>query len=463
MSNDLKEFVEQGMIQQARMKVVEQNAIALGLSALQMMESAGKSLADAADSYNPGSVLVLCGKGNNGGDGMVAARHLQQRGEIAVCYLDEPGMTGETMSQLHLLQHCSVGLHPFRCQEDLVSFQKLFSEAEVIIDALLGTGVQGMIREPLASCVRFANESGGHIIAADIPTPGMLAERICAFHRPKVTGSDTVDIGIPIEAECFIGPGELTLIRGKRADAHKGAGGEVLIVGGGPYQGAPYLAGLGALRGGADIVRIASPVFEPIPDLIYERLDGDRIGEEHLDRILKLVEHADVVVCGNGLGDQSHAVVQAIGRSARKAVFDADALRCPLPAARETIVTPHAGEFERVTGTKPAAEIVLRGRQVKSAASATCVILLKGPVDVISDGSRVRFNRTGTPAMTVGGTGDILAGLTGALFCRMPAFEAACVAAYVNGIAGMHAAASRKSGMLASDLLPLIPEKLFGK
>jgi NAD(P)H-hydrate epimerase len=462
-SNDLKEFVEQGMIQPARMKVVEQNAIALGLSALQMMESAGKSLADAADSYNPGSVLVLCGKGNNGGDGMVAARYLQQRGEIAVCYLDEQGMTGETMSQLHLLQHCSVGLHPFRCQEDLVSFQRLFSEAEVIIDALLGTGVQGMIREPLASCVRFANESGGHIIAADIPTPGMLAERICAFHRPKVTGSDTVDIGIPIEAECFVGPGELTLIRGKRADAHKGAGGEVLIVGGGPYQGAPYLAGLGALRGGADIVRIASPVFEPIPDLIYERLDGDRIGEEHLDRILKLVEHADVVVCGNGLGDQSHAVVQAIGRSARKAVFDADALRCPLPAARETIVTPHAGEFERVTGTKPAAEIILRGRQVKSAASATCVILLKGPVDVISDGSRVRFNGTGTPAMTVGGTGDILAGLTGALFCRMPAFEAACIAAYVNGIAGIRAAASRKSGMLASDLLPLIPEELFGK
>jgi hydroxyethylthiazole kinase-like uncharacterized protein yjeF len=461
-SNDLKEFVEQGMIQPERMKVVEQNAIALGLSTLQMMESAGKSLSDAADSYNPGSVLVLCGKGNNGGDGMVAARYLQQRKGIAVCYLDEP-MTRETTSQLNLLQHCSVELHPFRCQEDLVSVKKLFSEADVIIDALLGIGAQGMIREPLASCIRLANESGGHIIAADIPTPGILADRICAFHRPKVTGSDTADIGIPIEAECFVGPGELTLIREKRADAHKGAGGEVLIVGGGPYQGAPYLAGLGALRGGADLVKIASPVFEPIPDLIYERLDGDRIGEEHLDRILKLVERADVVVCGNGLGDRSHPVVQAIGRSARKAVFDADALRCPVPVARETIVTPHAGEFERMTGTIPSAEIVQRGRQVKAAASGPCVFLLKGQVDVISDGSRVRFNRTGTPAMTVGGTGDILAGLTGALFCRMPAFEAASIAAYVNGIAGMRAAESRKSGMLASDLLPLIPEELFGK
>lgn len=394
---------------------------------------------------------------------MAAARYLQQRAGTEVCYLDEPGMTGETMVQLNLLEHCSVRLHPFRCREDLVPCRGIFAEADVIIDALLGTGAQRPLREPIAACIQLANKSGGHIIAADVPTPGIRAERICAFHRAKVAGSEIVDIGIPIEAECYVGPGELTLIRGKRMDAHKGAGGEVLIVGGGPYQGAPYLAGLGALRGGADIVRIASPFFEPIPDLIYEQLEGDTIGEEHIGQILRWVERADVVVCGNGLGDRSHAVVQAIGRSARKAVFDADALRCPLPVAHETIYTPHGGEFERMTGATPAGELVHRGRQVKAAASSTCVFLLKGPIDVISDGSRVRFNRTGTPAMTVGGTGDILAGLTGALFCRLPAFEAACIAGYVNGNAGARAAASRKSGMLASDLLPLIPEELFGR
>ena len=131
----------------------------------------------------------------------------------------------------------------------------------------------GSIKEPLSTCIRMANASKAQIIAADIPTMGMRADRICAFHRAKIEGSMVVDIGIPLEAECYTGPGDLTLLPSRKRTAHKGAGGEVLVIGGGPYQGAPWLAGLGALRAGADIVRIASPVFEPIPDLIYERLD----------------------------------------------------------------------------------------------------------------------------------------------------------------------------------------------
>ncbi len=139
----------------------------------------------------------------------------------------------------------------------------------------------------------------------------MRADRICAFHRAKTEGSTVVDIGIPLEAECYTGPGDLTLLPSREHNAHKGAGGEVLVIGGGPYQGAPWLAGLGALRAGADIVRIASPVFEPVPDLIYECLAGERIGEEHVERLITLAEHADVVVCGNGLGAESHQVIRA--------------------------------------------------------------------------------------------------------------------------------------------------------
>lgn len=458
---ELREFAEQGMISPGRMRVVEQNAIGLGLSSLQMMEAAGSSLAGYAETFNPGRILVLCGKGNNGADGMVAARYLQHSVTTDVCFLDQPGGTAECDVQRALLQHCAVTLHAFRCREDLETIRALFDNADIIIDALVGIGLAGELREPLATAVRLANTSAARIISADVPAPGIRDGKICAFHRPKVAGSDVLDIGIPVEAEVFTGQGELTLVRDKPGNAHKGAGGEVLIVGGGPFQGAPYLAGLGALRGGADIVRIASPVFEPIPDLIYERLSGDVIAEEHLGQILRWVNRADVVVCGNGLGDQSHAVVRAIARAGQKVVFDADALRLPLPAARDTIYTPHAGEFARVTGETAVPDLAGRGRQVRAAASAG-VFLLKGPVDVISDGDRVRFNRTGTPAMTVGGTGDVLAGLTGALFCRIPAFEAACVAAYVNGRAGMVAASCRGSGLLASDLLPLIPEELFG-
>ncbi|KUL01724.1 MAG: Uncharacterized protein XE10_0917, partial [Methanoculleus marisnigri] len=101
-----------------------------------------------------------------------------------------------------------------------------------------------------------------------------------------------------------------------------------------------------------------------------------------------------------------------------------------------------------------------RGRCVKAAATRG-TILLKGPVDVVSDGGRVRFNRTGTPAMTTGGTGDLLAGVVGALFCQVPAFEAACTAAYASGRAGMRASEGRGNGMLATDMLDYIPEELF--
>jgi len=291
----------------------------------------------------------------------------------------------------------------------------------------------------------------------------MRADRVCAFHRAKSEGATVVDIGIPLEAECTVGPGELTLLPARGKKSHKGAGGEVLVIGGGPYQGAPYLAGLGALRAGADIVRIASPAFEPIPDLIYERLEGKRIGAEHVERLIALAEKADVVVCGNGLGTESHAVVEAVAPHCKKAVFDADALRLPLPHARgETIYTPHAGEFARISGKPLPDDTVGRARVIKKAGIGGTVIL-KGHTDIITDGTRVRFNRTGDPAMTVGGTGDVLAGVCGALLCHIPAFESACIAAYVCGKAGESVAAERGGGMLASDLVDTIPIVLFRK
>jgi NAD(P)H-hydrate epimerase len=445
------------------MRVIDANAMALGVTELQLMESAGRALAEQVLTFSPERVLVLCGNGNNGGDGMVAARYLQRGIDTAVCYLDLGKRSGACSHNLAALRHAAVSLHPFQCREDLESMAALFGKADVIIDALLGTGGRGSVKEPLATCIRMANASKAKIIAADIPTPGMRADRVCAFHRAKTEGATFVDIGIPLMAECTVGPGDLTLLPARGKKAHKGAGGEVLVIGGGPYQGAPWLAGLGALRAGADIVRIASPVFEPIPDLIYERLDGKKIGAEHTERLIPLAEKADVVVCGNGLGTESHAVVTAIAPHCKKAVFDADALRLPLPAAgKETIYTPHAGEYARIAGTTLPDDTIGRARMVKKA-GIRGTVMLKGPTDIITDGTRVRFNRTGDPAMTVGGTGDVLAGVAGALLCHLPAFEAACIAAYVCGKAGESVAAERGSGMLASDIVDRIPAILFGK
>ena len=456
-------FLEEGIISPARMRVVETNAMSLGVTNLQLMESAGQALAGMARAVNPKRILVLCGRGNNGGDGMVAARHLQRGADTDVFYLDTGKRSSTCEHQLCALQHCQVILHPFQCRDDLVALRSLFEKADVIIDALLGTGATGTIHEPLVSGIMMANASGAQIIAADVPTPGMRADRICAFHRAKTEGSTVVDIGIPVEAECCVGPGELTLLPARGHKVHKGAGGEVLVIGGGPYQGAPWLAGLGALRAGADIVRIASPVFEPIPDLIYERLEGRFIGEEHIERLINLAEHADVVVCGNGLGSASHGVIHTIAPHCKKAVIDADALRLPLPAAKnETIYTPHSGEFTRITGITLPESTKERALAVMTSGMPGTV-LLKGHIDIITDKKRVRFNRTGDPAMTVGGTGDVLAGIAGALLCHLPAFEAACIAAYVNGRAGEIVAAERGEGMLASDLVDRIPAELFRK
>jgi NAD(P)H-hydrate epimerase len=454
-------YPEAGITSPARMRAVDKNAVALGVTELQLMESAGRALADMVRATSPARVLVLCGKGNNGGDGMVAARHLQHGIDTDVCYLDTGKRSASCEHQLAALKHSRVGLHPFTCRDDLEALRFLFEKADVIVDALLGIGASGELQEPLKTCVNMANASPANIIAVDVPTPGMRADRICAFHRAKVAGSTVIDIGIPIEAECFVGPGDLTLIQPRKDKAHKGVGGEVLVIGGGPYQGAPYLAGLGALRAGADIVRIASPVFEPVPDLIFERLEGKKIGEEHRERLIALAERADVVVCGNGLGTESHAVVTAVAPHCKRAVFDADALRLPLPAAKgETIYTPHAGEFTRITGKTLPVDTIGRATIARSA-GIRGTVLLKGHIDVITDGTQVRFNRTGNPAMTVGGTGDVLAGIAGALLVHLPAFDAACIAAYVNGRAGERVAAERGGGMLASDLVDRIPAELF--
>jgi NAD(P)H-hydrate epimerase len=467
-----------------------------------MMESAGKALAAMALEFKPSRVLVLCGRGRNGGDGMVAARYLQHL-ETDVIYASDGPLAPETEVQLRALAGSAVTLHPVRCASDVEVRSPIFIDTDLIIDALLGTGASGALREPVSRCVDLANASPAPIIAADIPTTGMRANRILSFHRAKSEGAEVADIGIPLAAEIFMGPGDLTLVPRRGPKARKGENGEVLVIGGGPYQGAPWLAGLGALRAGADIVRIASPVFEPVPDLIYERLGGDRITTDHLERILPLVERADSVVVGNGLGTESHDVVLAVAEAAKKAVFDADALRTPVPVSREAVYTPHAGEFRRMTGNPPPDGLAARGRAVRDAANDLAsrkpaspvfsttghpdrrpvisrkpaspvfsetghadgrpVILLKGPVDVISDGDRVRFNPTGSPAMAVAGTGDVLAGVTAALLCRLPAFEAACIAAYVNGSAGMVAAQRRGDGMTAGDLVEELPAVLFAR
>lgn len=460
---DLSQFAgfrETGLITPARMRIIDANAQALGVSGLQLMESAGAALAGVARTYHASRILVLCGAGNNGGDGMVAARHLQYDADVMVLWHDSGRMTEGTRSQLRALRHCRLREIRFRCRDEVMAHADLFASSDLIIDALIGTGGAGEVREPLRTCVFLGNKTGKPILAADIPTPGIIPDMVCAFHRAKTADSQVCEIGIPLLAEIGTGPGDLLLVPERKESAHKGAGGEILVIGGGPYQGAPWISGMAALRAGADIVRIASPSYIPQPDLIHVPLGETRVSESDLDLLVPLCEQADVVLCGPGLGTGSHGVVTALAPHARKAVFDADALRNPLPRAGETLYTPHAGEFSRISGSHPGTSVYDRACAVK-AAGIPGTVLLKGEVDIICDRERTRFNRTGTPAMTTGGTGDVLAGVCAALMVSLPPFEAACIGAYATGQAGELVTTSLGYGLTAPDLLPAISQVLF--
>ncbi|MDD1693295.1 MAG: NAD(P)H-hydrate epimerase, partial [Methanoregula sp.] len=173
-------FPETGLITPERMRVVDANAMALGVTELQLMESAGRGLAEIVLTAHPDRVLFLCGKGNNGGDGMVAARHLRRHAATDVCYLDSARRSSACEHQLRALTHSRIGLHPFASRDDLESLRPLFGHADAIVDCLLGTGVSGTVTEPLMTCITMVNMSRATVIAADIPTPGMRADRICA-------------------------------------------------------------------------------------------------------------------------------------------------------------------------------------------------------------------------------------------------------------------------------------------
>ncbi|MFT4957947.1 MAG: hydroxyethylthiazole kinase-like uncharacterized protein yjeF, partial [Halobacteriales archaeon] len=362
-------------------------------------------------------------------------------------------------------------------------------DTDVVVDAMLGTGVTGALREPAKTGARVINEADATVVAVDVPsgvdadtgaTPGVAvqADRVVTFHDTKPGLADldvdvtVADIGIPPAAETFVGPGDL-LHLGRDPDSHKGDHGEVLVIGGGPYTGAPALAAQSAYRAGADLVRIACPesvagaVASFDENVITRPVSGDRIGSEHVDRLLDLAEGHDAVVIGPGIGDANDtlAAVRAFLESFDgRAVVDADALSV-VPDAdidASVICTPHQGEL-RAMGGEAAEDWVERADAVETfAAELGHTLLVKAPYDVISDGDQTRVNRTGNPGMTVGGTGDVLAGATGALAATHDPIEAAAIAAYATGAAGDAVVDEGGYGMLPSDLLQALREVLWG-
>lgn len=246
----------------------------------------------------------------------------------------------------------------------------------------------------------------------------------------------------------------------------KGDFGKLLVVGGSlEYTGSPVFNALSALRSGCDLVKIATPektaysIRAYMPDLIAYPLEGDYLGEKHVSTVLEMQKSCDAMVVGGGLGRNQKtlaAVKKILDKTEIPAVVDADALHTvKFRLKKNFIVTPHSQEFFVLANKKLTNDVDARKRNVLSLAmKLKCTVLLKGHVDIISDGSQTAENLSGSPFMTKGGFGDTLAGIAGALLARgVKPFEAACAAAYINGKAGEFAASRLGESMLASDLI----------
>lgn len=257
---------------------------------------------------------------------------------------------------------------------------------------------------------------------------------------------------------------------------HKGDFGKLLVVGGSKkYSGSPALAAMAAYRTGADLVTVAATeraadiIASYSPDLITYPLEGDFLNTKHLKTLLEMARDSDAVVIGGGIGREKEsmkAVVEFLRNVNLPCVVDADgihALDGNFNVIKENwILTPHSKEFRILTHEKPESNLESRLRLVSYFASRfRTTILLKGFNDVISDGKEVFVNKTGSPCMTKGGTGDTLAGVCGALLAvGAKPVDAACAAAYINGTAGSLAAKQFGEGTLASDLLEFIPKAI---
>ena len=494
------------------MMVADYNCEYFGIPRILLMENAGKSIADfIVKNTKHEEVIIFAGSGGNGGDGFVAARHLlSKKCIVKVVLLAPPSKikSQDALTNWKIINRLAKLDNPIDTLEIYVVTKhddldqiRIFEDS-VIVDAILGTGVSGELREPIKSAIKKINDSDAFVVSVDVPSglnpltgdvedDSIKPDVTICFHEIKtgltIANSENIgtinveDIGIPKVAEFYVGDGDLLRLEKRDAYAHKGDNGKVLIIGGNSdYSGAPTLAGLSALATGADLVTIICPeTVAPIikkysPDLIVKSVPGDYIGLNSIDKIIETSKHVDTILIGCGLGQHPETkktlndLIDVWGKNPDfNMVLDADALKLvnyySINKNENLIVTPHAHEFEKLFNKKfDKSDIFERFEYVDNIKNFDGAIILKGKLDIISQQGRYRFNDTGSPRMTVGGTGDCLAGITAALFSQKnSAFDSASLAAFINGKAGEFAEKELGLGFKASDLIKYIPKAMM--
>ena len=476
------------MISSAEMRALDRNCEFFGVSIAGLMESAGRAVADIARKEfgaDGKRVLVVCGTGNNAGDGLVAARLLHDSANVSVVLARTAADFATDLARENFGRLRGV----VRIVEAPSDPAAAMADADVIVDALLGIGSRGELREPYASLIRAMNASGKPILSVDVPSgfegsPTVRATATVALHAAKeglTSGTAgrvfVADIGIPPEVGEQIGPGEMMFYPRPHPESHKGQNGRLLVVGGGPFTGAPAFVGFAAYRIGVDVVHIATPAiaYGPIagfsPNFIVHPLGGIRLLKADLEPVVEVASGMDALAVGPGLGasDGTKEAVRQLIRSVNlPLVIDADAITAVSEdlaclEGRGGVITPHHREFETLSHGSLPRDLPAVITTVKAFAKKVgFTILLKGPVDVVTDGTRHKVNRVHNVGMTVGGTGDALTGIVGGLLAKhAPPYEAARMAAFANGYAGNLAFAEKSFGMMTTDLIEKIPHVLL--
>lgn len=494
----------------ASMRGADDKAIHVtGIPSTLLMTNAAGHLARAAEDVMGANrrAVIFCGSGNNGGDGVGAALYLLRRGvEVRVFLVGERDrMTADTREMERRL----IELGGMLEEPDMMdpALPKLLDEAGVLIDAMFGVGLRGPLRGKALGAARLMNASRTPVVAADIPS-GVIADtgevpgeavqcvktvtfsmgKIGHFSQPGNTYAGEVeicDIGIPddylgeIDTGVFaLQTSDAVLLR-RPSISHKGDYGKLLICGGSVgYTGAPTLSARAAVRAGAGLVFLGVPAEiygitaqkndEAMPFPLAD--DGcGRLSEKALGVLREKLAACDVAVLGPGLGrsDELTALIGKVVRESRRPlVLDADALFAlgqdmdALPEAGGPVVlTPHDGEFARLGGVLTCDRV---GDARAFAKKYDCVLVLKGHRTVIAfpDGE-VYITTTGNPGMAKGGTGDVLAGVLGAMLCQFPLKKAVTTAVWLHGRAGDLAAETfGEYSMTASDIIEMLPKAI---
>ena len=492
----------------------------IGIPSLVLMENAGRQVVAAMEaayeSRLSGRVAVLCGRGNNGGDGFVVARTLLQRGiDTAVFVVGAlADVRGDAKTNLEILGRLGVTVVEIGDEQTWELHFSEISQCTLIVDAIVGTGLTAPLSGMMETVVADVNASSIPIVSIDLPsglsadTPHLIGDCIDAsmtvtLAAPKLPlvlppgeahAGDVViaDIGIPHEVIDsvegrhieLLAPEQLRdLVEPRAADSHKGDFGRVTIVAGSRGKtGAAHLAAMGALRSGAGLVTVATPssslsivasmAAEFMTEPLAESADGF-VAPGAIDRLLEM-DH-DVIACGPGLGrgpGVGEFVRALLDRATVPLVLDADAItvladdpgRLVGREDRDVIITPHPGEMARLIGS-PVEEVQANRIDVAAdfATTRRVYVVLKGHRTIVAtpDG-HVYINPTGNAGMATGGTGDVLTGMIAAWLAQLLDAEAACrLAVFLHGAAGDLAEAEEgQVAMTATDVIACLGEAL---